>query len=73
MKRGVNLPYAVFGWFATDLRRKNNNPQRGKPLAQRIDEKTRERMKDDGINSSSTEVDGFSQLLLESGHQRRNH
>lgn len=66
------LPAIVLNWFQTDLRRKNNNPRRGKPLAQRIEEKTIERMKDDGINHSGTEVDGFSQLLLESGHQRRN-
>ena len=64
------LPAIVLNWFETDLRRKNNNPQRGKPLAQRIDEKTRERM-NDGIEESGQSDNGFTQQLLESGDFRR--
>ena len=64
------LPAFVLNWFENDLRRKNNNPQRGKPLAQRIEEKTRERM-NDGIEESGQEDNGFTQQLLESGDFRR--
>lgn len=65
------LPAIVLNWFETDLRRKNNHPQRGKPLAQRIDEKTRERM-NDGIEESSTEDTSFDQQLLGDGGLRFN-
>ena len=64
------LPAFVLNWFTTDLRQKNLNPQRGKPLAQRIDEKTRERM-NDGIEESGQSDNGFTQQLLESGDFRR--
>lgn len=64
------LPAIVLNWFETDLRRKNNHPQRGKPLAQRIEEKTRERM-NDGIEESGQSDNGFTQQLLESGDFRR--
>lgn len=47
------LPAIVLNWFETDLRRKNNHPQRGKPLAQRIDDKARERMAPDGHSPHS--------------------
>jgi DNA-binding MarR family transcriptional regulator len=47
------LPAIVLNWFETDLRRKNNHPQRGKPLAQRIDDKAKERMAPDGHTPNS--------------------
>ncbi len=67
------LPAFVLNWFTTDLRQKNLHPQRGKPLAQRIDEKARERMSTDGITRSGRSLPDTFVGLLESGHRRRNH
>lgn len=64
------LPAIVLNWFETDLRRKNNHPQRGKPLAQRIDDKARERMNPNGEPSRSTSLPDAFVGLLESGRER---